>query len=105
MDLSFLGRDGARPSEGNFLINILSPAYLRSCFRGSAGLRTGAGRTEPDWHSIYLSGGAEETLGLGAGLSAAGSGGGVLCKESVAGANGFCRGWFAAGGGTGASRR
>src|SRR5437868_14044876 len=45
------------------------------------------------------------TLFRSAGLSAVGSGGGVLCKESVAGANGFCRGWFAAGGGTGTDRK
>jgi len=43
-------------------------------------------------------------LGLGAGFSAVASGGGVLCKESVAGANGFCSDGLAAGG-MGVSRR
>jgi len=54
---------------------------------------------------IYLSGGAEETLGLGAGLSAVGGGGGVLWRESVGGATRFCTGGFGEGAEIGVSRR
>ena len=81
---------------------IDGPVRLRS---GQAPTAATAQRPYRGVATRYLSGGAEETLGLGAGLSAGGCVGGVLCKESVAGANGFCNGWFAAGGGTGASRR
>ncbi len=80
------------------------PPLQERCSHGSVS-RGHERLTEALLQHYFSGGGAEETLGLGAVLSAVGCGGGVLCKVSVGGAAGFCTGAFGDGAAIGVSRR